>query len=85
VGNRERKWDELINSGPLHTQIHEWMNSNSSYFQVTSSDFKSIGTKPVRLIPTYSFGELPLALLDVGLEQIRNQMGGGAFSSSGRN
>ena len=65
----------IINSGALHTQIHEWMNSNSSYFQVTSSDFRNIGTKPVRLIPTYSFDELPPALLDVGLEQIRNQMG----------
>lgn len=76
MGKREQKWDELLNSGPLHTQIHEWMNSNSSYFQVTSSDFRNIGAKPVRLIPTYSFDELPPALLDVGLEQIRNQKGG---------
>ena len=52
------------------------MNSSRSYFQVTSSDFKNIGAKPVRLIPTYSLEQLPPALLDVGLEQIRNQRGG---------
>ncbi len=63
-------------SGPLSADIALWLESGQPCFQISSSDFKAVGAKPVRLIPTYSAEELPGALRRLGLEQIRNQSGG---------
>ncbi len=63
-------------SGPLSADIADWLDSGRPCFQIRSTDFKAVGAKPVRLIPTYSAEELPWALRSLGLEQIRNQSGG---------
>lgn len=71
---REKNWENLLES--LGDEFNGWLQSDEPTFQIRSEDFKRIGVRPVRLIPTYSAMEVPIALRKRGLEHFRNLSGG---------
>ncbi len=77
MSKRNKNWIKLFNEGPSSKKLQNWLNDDEEViYQLFSTDFKYLGVKPVKMIPTYRYSELPDVLKENGVELFRNQLGG---------
>ena len=70
---KDDAWSKLLEIPKLQSWLHD---EKSLVYQVMSGDIKRVGARPVDIIPAYGRSDLPVVLLEKGLELLRNRYGG---------